>query len=184
MDLVDYLFEVGELKRIKRSGWWLAKIKDPESVAEHSHRTSILAFILAKMENVDPYKLCSAAVFHDVIEARLGDIHKITARYIEVTDEIEEKVIKEQLENLPQDISNEIEKVVTLEGKERDVLKDADLLECAIQAKEYLEIGHAACTIWMDNIGKQLKTKSGKEMFEQIKKSKSSIWHQKLRKID
>src|SRR3989338_2586112 len=176
MDLVDYLFEVGELKRIKRSGWWLAKVKDPESVAEHSHRASILAFILAKMENVDPYKLCSAAVFHDVIEARLGDIHKVTARYVDITNEIEKKVIEEQLQNVPSEISSEIKKVILLEGKERDVLKDADLLECAIQAKEYLEIGHAACTIWMDNIGKQLKTRSAKDIFQEIKESKSSIW--------
>ncbi|HLD59767.1 MAG TPA: HD domain-containing protein [Candidatus Bilamarchaeaceae archaeon] len=182
MDLVDYLFEVGELKRVKRSGWWLAKIKDPESVAEHSHRASILAFILAKMENVDPYKLCSAAVFHDVIEARLGDIHKVTARYVDITNEIEKKVIEEQLQNVPSEISSEIKKVILLEGKERDVLKDADLLECAIQAKEYLEIGHAACTIWMDNIGKQLKTRSAKDIFQEIKESKSSIWHQKISK--
>ena len=74
------------------------------------------------------------------------------------------------------------EKKEKREGKERDVLKDADLLECAIQAKEYLEIGHAACTIWMDNIGKQLKTRSAKDIFQEIKESKSSIWHQKISK--
>lgn len=184
MDLIDYLFEVGELKRVKRSGWWLAKIKDPESVAEHSHRASILAFILAKMENVDPYKLCSAAAFHDVIETRLGDIHKVTARYIDVTDDIEKKVTEEQLQNVPDDISSEIKKAMTLEPKEKEVLKDADLLECAIQAKEYLEIGYPACSIWIDNIGKQLKTKSGKDIFQKIKEAKSSVWYQKLRKMD
>ncbi|MFH2105718.1 MAG: HD domain-containing protein [Candidatus Micrarchaeota archaeon] len=182
--IANYLFEVGELKRIKRSGWWLAKVKDPESVADHSHRTSVLTFILAKMEKLDPYKLCVAAVFHDVVETRLADLHKVSARYIDVTKQIEEKVISEQLESLPSEISAEMRKVYSLSSREAELLKDADYLECAIQAKEYLEIGHQNCSTWLANIEKRLKTSSAKKIFEKIKKQNSNDWYAKLKKIE
>ncbi len=37
-NLAQFLFEVGYLKRVRRSGWWLLGNKTPESVAEHSFR--------------------------------------------------------------------------------------------------------------------------------------------------
>ena len=43
-------------KRVKRSGWWVAGIDDPESVAEHSYRTALLGYILASLEGADPTK--------------------------------------------------------------------------------------------------------------------------------
>lgn len=46
-DLTDYFFEAGQLKYVKRTGWWVVNVKDTDSVAEHSHRTSIIAFVLA-----------------------------------------------------------------------------------------------------------------------------------------
>jgi putative hydrolase of HD superfamily len=42
-ELVHFLFEAGYLKNVDRSGWWLLGNKDPESVAEHSFRCTILA---------------------------------------------------------------------------------------------------------------------------------------------
>ncbi|GGP44124.1 hypothetical protein GCM10010214_16250 [Streptomyces abikoensis] len=34
-----FLLEMGMLKRAKRSGWWIAGVKDPETIAEHSFRS-------------------------------------------------------------------------------------------------------------------------------------------------
>ena len=39
---VSYLLEMGALKRAKRSGWWIAGVKDPETIAEHSWRTAVI----------------------------------------------------------------------------------------------------------------------------------------------
>lgn len=33
--LINFLFEMGLLKRLKRSGWWAAGLEDQESVAGH-----------------------------------------------------------------------------------------------------------------------------------------------------
>ena len=37
-----FLFEAGTLKHARRTGWWMAGVRDPESVAEHSWRASLL----------------------------------------------------------------------------------------------------------------------------------------------
>ena len=37
---LDFFAEAGLLKHIKRSGWWVAGVKDPESVAEHGSGTA------------------------------------------------------------------------------------------------------------------------------------------------
>nr|GID85867.1 hypothetical protein Ade03nite_47910 [Actinoplanes derwentensis] len=36
-------YELGLLKRVRRTGWWHAGVRDPESVAEHTMRTAQLA---------------------------------------------------------------------------------------------------------------------------------------------
>ncbi|GAA2641235.1 HD domain-containing protein [Paractinoplanes durhamensis] len=33
-------YELGLLKRVRRTGWWHAGVRDPESVAEHTMRMS------------------------------------------------------------------------------------------------------------------------------------------------
>ena len=56
-DLVNFFFEAGTLKNVKRCGWWLINIKDPESIAEHSFRTSVIGYFLAKLRGVDADKV-------------------------------------------------------------------------------------------------------------------------------
>jgi len=43
-ELAKYLHELGQLKRAQRSGWWLAGIRDAESVAQHSFRSPRQAY--------------------------------------------------------------------------------------------------------------------------------------------
>jgi putative hydrolase of HD superfamily len=186
-EIVKYVFEAGMLKRTARSGWWAEKIKHPESVADHCFRAAIVAFILARMEgNPDDVarKLCTAAVFHDMHEARLGDMNKITQRYISMKD-YEDKVEKEQVKELPAELGKSI--LSTLDGlsdEEKKILKDADYLECAFQAKEYADIGHKGAVSWLDSIEGRLQTKSAKSLMKQLKKQDSNSWWKGLKKID
>ncbi len=46
-EAVKLAHEWGHLKRLPRTGWLHAGIKYPESVAEHSHRTAMLAWMIA-----------------------------------------------------------------------------------------------------------------------------------------
>lgn len=182
--IMKYFFEAGMLKRTARSGWWAEKIKQPESVADHAFRTAIVTFVLAKMEGLDPNRLCSAAVFHDMHEARLGDMNKITARYIKVDAETERKVEQEQVQDMDPELKDAILKTLDLSEKEMQILKDADYLECAIQAKEYLDVGYSGAKTWIDNIGNKLKTESAKALHSRLRTQDSNSWWKNLKKLD
>lgn len=51
------------------------------------------------------------------------------------------------------------------------ILKDADYLENALNAKEYIQQGHKQAEQWLENLSKKLCTKSGKKLFKEILKS-------------
>ncbi len=183
--IANYFFEAGMLKRICRSGWWSENVATPESVADHVFRTAVVAFVLAKLEGCDAHsanRICTAAVFHDMHETRILDLNKITARYIDVTREIELKVEREQVNALPQELSKSILDALTLTGKEQVILKDADYLECAVQAKEYADIGHKTKP-WLESISKRLKTKSAKMILREIASTNSTAWKDGLKRF-
>lgn len=184
--LVNYIFETGMLKKVVRSGWWTENIKNPETVAEHSFRTAVIAFILAKMEGQSDEtanKICTAAVFHDVHETRILDLNKLTARYINIDDKLEKKVENEQTKGLPEAVRKAILKNLNLTKNERIILKDADYLECAFQAKEYADIGYQTLD-WLNNIAKKLQTKSAKMILKKVQKTPARNWRSGLKKLD
>ncbi len=182
--VLKYFFEAGMLKRTARSGWWAEGIKNPESVADHSFRTAVIAFVLAKMEGADSERLCSAAVFHDLLEARLGDMNKITARYVHTTEELERRIEADQAQALPTEIRKALASVRKLSEKEKTILKDADYLECAIQAKEYADAGNSGTGNWISIIGKKLRTASAKKLHSKLKTTKSNSWWAGLKRLE
>lgn len=76
-----FLYEAGTLKQTRRTGWWMAGVRDPESVAEHSWRTSLIATIIAKLEGADPARAAYLAVWHDTQESRTGDVNLLGKKY-------------------------------------------------------------------------------------------------------
>ena len=183
--ILGYLFEAGMLKRVKRSGWWTEKVESPESVAEHVYRAAVVAFILAKMEGLSDEaanRICTAAVFHDMHETRLLDLNKITAGYISVDRSLENRVEADQVRKMPKGLKAAILHALRLSDREETILKDADYLECAIQAKEYADIGYDT-GIWVDNISKKLQTASAKALAGKLKKADSGAWKDGLKKL-
>ncbi|MEU6250463.1 HD domain-containing protein [Glycomyces sp. NPDC047010] len=53
------------MKRARRSGWWIAGIKDPESIAEHSWRAALTGKVLASLEGADPARTAKLCILHD-----------------------------------------------------------------------------------------------------------------------
>ncbi len=98
--MAKYLYELGQLKRVRRSGWWIAGVENPESVAEHSFRTAVIAYFLAQLEGADPRRRLSWRLFHDISEARTNDLHRIVRRYVD-WETIDKKVIEDQSKRLP-----------------------------------------------------------------------------------
>jgi len=72
-NLLEFLLDVGKLKRVKRRGWVLRGVKNPESVAEHSFRTAMMAWVLGYGRPVNQEKLLKMALIHDLVEVISGD---------------------------------------------------------------------------------------------------------------
>ena len=182
----NLFFELGMLGRMKRTGPYAAGVKDPETIAQHSHRAICIAYILAKLENADVEKVLLMALFHDFPESRLGDMNKVTLRYVTLNN-AEEKCLTEQTQNLPKNIQNEVlenfKEFNERKTKEAIVAKDADLLECAVQSKEYLDLGVKSMTDWITNVENALKTESAKRLLKEIKATSQDEWWHGLKKL-
>jgi putative hydrolases of HD superfamily len=183
-DIAKFLYEMGQLKRVKRSGWWIAGVMDPESVAEHSFRTAVVAYILAQLEGADLGKVVSMALFHDMSEARTNDAHRIVRRYVD-WEGVDKKVVEDQSKRLPEkmgeritSIISEFEQAGSLEAR---VVRDADLLECLVQAREYQTLGYNEVVDWIFNAQAALKTESAKKIAEECLKTEPKEWWQGLK---
>lgn len=185
-NIVNFFYELGVLKHVKRSGFWLINVKDPETVAEHSFRAGIIGYTLADMEKADKNKVTMMCLFNDLHEARLNDLHKVGHRYIDFRT-AETKAQKEQTENLGktgQEIFALHKEFQEQKTKEAIIARDADLLENAFQAKEYIEIGYKDAQNWIDNIWKVIKTDSAKKILKEMEKTSSNEWWKNLKKIE
>lgn len=183
-DLAKFLYEMGQLKRVKRSGWWIAGIKDPETVAEHSFRTAVIAYLLARLEGVDPEKAVLMALFHDMPEARTNDAHRIVRRYAD-WGEVDKKAVHEQSKRLPDEMKKQMVTLFEELGKEvspeAKVVRDADLLECIVQAREYQALGYGDVIDWIFNAQKALKTDSAKRIAMECINTEPKEWWQGLK---
>jgi len=72
-DLLNFLIEVGKLKRIKRKGWVLRGVKDPETIAAHTFRMTIMAWLLCSKKKLNLDKILKMCLIHDLCEVRAGD---------------------------------------------------------------------------------------------------------------
>lgn len=183
--IINYLFEMNMLKRLFHNGPQVAGVKSPDTLAEHVYRAAMIGYILGEMEGRSGEKIATMLLFHDNPEARIGDHNKIAQHYIECT-KVEKKVMKDQVASLPSPIAKKIEKYWEdkegLKTKEGIIARDADLLETALQAKEYVDTGYPTKD-WISNVKKHLKTKSAKKLMKQLEKTHFTDWWDGLKKL-
>lgn len=191
-DIAKFIFEAGHLKRQSRSGWILAGVENPESVAEHALVVAQIAFILSEMENaadpasqIDTEKAVTMAVFHDNCETRVMDQHKVAARYYS-KKEGERQAAEEQALLLGDRSSRRVieyfDECESRNTREGVIVKDADWLETAFQAKIYIDKGYD-CWDWINNVEAALETRSAKELIKEMKEMKFTDWWKGLKKM-
>jgi putative hydrolase of HD superfamily len=176
--LTGFVYEIGLLKRYKRTGWLVAGVSDPESIADHSFRAAVLAGIIAAMEGADAERAALLSLFHDSQETRLTDIPYLAKWY--VTRAPNEKVTADQTRGLPGPVADlisgsvaEYEQKTSLEAR---CARDADKLECLIQAIEYREQGNQNIQPWIDSSLAALQTASGKKLADEALRMRSLDW--------
>src|SRR3954470_21900360 len=99
--LAGLAFELGVLKRLRRTGWAHAGVRDAESIADHSMRVAQLASLIAAEEGADPARAALLAIWHDSQETRTGDIPHTARPYL--TARIDpEQITADQVVSLPE----------------------------------------------------------------------------------
>jgi len=143
---LEFFRIIGQSKRLFRTGWVREKIKNPESIADHSFRVGIMAMILSdKLDyKIDQSKLIKMTLLHDLAEAITGDIVAerygiVDIRKREEKEKKERKEIKKIFDKVGRgeeylEIFNEMIDGYTDEAK---VFKQINKLEMALQAFEY-----------------------------------------------
>jgi putative hydrolases of HD superfamily len=173
----DFLYEMGQLKRINRAGWLLLGIALPESVADHSFRVGVTGIVLAAMEGADVGRVAALCIMHDSHETRIGDVPSVGRAYI--TSAAPEAVSAHQTAAMPsdvakvvQDLKAEYEAGETVEAR---VAKDADKLETLLQAMDYQAQGHDTAP-WQETSIGALRTDSGRQLAEAITSADPHHW--------
>jgi 5'-deoxynucleotidase YfbR-like HD superfamily hydrolase len=178
MDLLEFAEKVRELKNIKRTGWIIKGVKEPESVADHSFMLAVLAYVYSKKLGLDAGKAVKMALIHDMCEACCGDIPDIVRdedRTVPVAKkkELEAKGMKKMLALLPEETSNEM-RVLWKEfderkTKEAKLVRDLDKLDMCMQALQYAKKhGSAKFAEFFEDGKLNIKTQEIKAVFGKI----------------
>lgn len=164
--LAGFAFEMGVLKRIRRAGWWHVGVRDPESVAEHSLRVAQLATLIAAIEGADPARASLLAVWHDTPETRTGDIPHTARPYLD--QHPAQAITADQTGALPDPAARTVQDAVAefeaQQTPEAHCAKDADKLECLIQAIEYRDAGYTRVQGWIDSSRNGLRTDTARRI--------------------
>ena len=173
--IADFLFEVGMLNKTPRTGYqFLGSGK--ESVAEHILRTLFVGYTLCKMDNtLDENRVLKMCFFHDLPEARTGDMNYVNKKYVDVD---EEKAVRELTEGISfgNEIKEAIDEFNKKETRESQIAMDADQLALILQLKEYGDLGNKYAEEWINYALKRLNTTTAKELSAKILGTDFSHW--------
>jgi len=173
--MADFLFEVGMLNKTPRTGYqFLGSGK--ESVAEHILRTLFVGYTLCKMDNtLDENRVLKMCLFHDLPEARTGDMNYVNKKYVDVD---EEKAVRELTEGISfgNEIKEAIDEFNKKETRESQIAMDADQLALLLQLKEYGDLGNKYAEEWINYALKRLNTTTAKELAAKILSTDFSHW--------
>jgi putative hydrolases of HD superfamily len=174
-ELVNFLFEAGMLKRTPRTGFQFLG-SGAESVAEHSFRTAVIGYVLSlQEEGADPHKTTLLCLFHDLHEARTGDLNYVNKRYVKAD---EEKAVRDMASPLPFgrrliDLAHEFNAGESLEAR---LSRDADQIELILSLKEQQDVGNPHAQDWIGYALKRLNTGVARDMARHILETESTEW--------
>lgn len=146
------LDKVNDLKQLPRTGWLLAGVSAPESIAEHSFATALLALLLGEAINsdwaahglsrpLDLDRVLRIALLHDLAESVLTDLpRRSTAVFGRAAKYKAEAQITQQLfASMPagETYAAYGAEYAAAATSEAQVVHDADQLELVHQALRY-----------------------------------------------
>jgi putative hydrolase of HD superfamily len=165
-----FFHRIGALKRVRRTGWLDRGVppEETESVADHSFRMALLAWLaaLGGSAGLDADRVLKLALLHDLAEALTGDEPPYAAAAVPAEDETgarraflqqahvrspertaakqaaEAAAMTDLLSDLPPALASELRSLWSeyqaQASPEARFVKQADRLETYLQAQEYL----------------------------------------------
>ncbi len=184
--MLNFFFELGMMKRNKHEGARLSGVENPESLADHTMRAAVIAYVLAHEEGADPLRCAMMLLIHDIPECRVSDQHKVAARYYDAR-EAEEKAFEDQIASFPEPMKKEwaqmFQEFNDRSTKEGTIAKDADWVELAIAAREYIDLGFVGMQDWLFNISQAVETETARKWMEEIQTANPNEWWQHLKQM-
>lgn len=172
--LFDFFYLVSELKKVPRMGWKnKVGVEYPESVADHSYGTAIMAMVLSDSNKLDTEKIIKMALLHDLAELITGDFlpEEISKENKKIA---ENDAMKEIFSKLPANLVVEYDRIWQeynqSETKESILLHEVDKLEMAIQAAKYSSEGFSneKLSTFVDSAKKGIKSKELLDMLDAL----------------
>lgn len=151
--LLALFLEATTLKQLPRAGWLMRGVPHVESIADHSHATTLVALALADVLNasgtlpapLNLEKVLTIAALHDLAEARLTDLPASAQRLIpmEVKRRAEATALEEMLAALPgaERLVAAWHEFEDASGPEGRLVRDADKIEMMVQCLRYEQTG-------------------------------------------
>lgn len=139
-NMIQFLELVGRLKHIKRTGWVLRNVQQPETVAGHMYRMAIMTFLLDGKDNINKSRCMELALVHDLAECIVGDITPYCGVNPDEKHRREDEAMLELAKlagpngNYLYDLYKEYENQKTPEAQ---LVKELDRFDMVMQAFEY-----------------------------------------------
>ena len=172
--LVDFINEVGMLRFTPRTGYQFLGTGQ-ENVAEHSHRTAVIGYALAKVAGADPARTALLCLFHDLAEARTGDFNYVNRIYNNTQPRLAMQHATEGT-GLAEDILGFWDELEGNESVEAQLAHDADQLDLIFNLKRESEGGNKFADQWLANALERLRTPAGKELGQAASEIPTSYW--------
>ncbi len=164
--LLEFLLEVGKLKKLPRRGWAARGFKNPETVADHSFTVALMVWVLgAGRKDIDMERALKTALIHEICAVYAGDYtpHDIFSQGLRkwfkawgekprleqekrqklflATYQKETQALQKLIQNLPTSLRNEILELwsdfVEKRCREADFVDQVNCLATYLQALEY-----------------------------------------------
>ncbi len=146
--MLKFFSSIGRLKAERRRGWvQKLRVKDAESVADHSYRVALISMVYSDLKGLDTARVMKIALLHDLPEALVGDsMPGELPRRAKLVKERAAlvRLLKSFSLQLRSEYKDLWEEYVRGSTPEADLVKQVDKLELILQAREYARKGYDA----------------------------------------
>ncbi|MBR4741554.1 MAG: HD domain-containing protein [Desulfovibrio sp.] len=162
------------LRKTPRTGWAFFGTNS-ENVAEHTYRTCVLGYILAKLAHVSTSHVVELCLFHDLHEARTGDFNYVYHRYntARARDALADGVSGT---GFGAEILQFFDEFCAEESFEAQLANDADQLDLIANLAVQLNQGQIFAKDWLDSALPRLHTAVAREVATYLLQTDPNRW--------